>query len=119
MELQQKINDAQQLLKDDITALEKVMIDLKTLNKAASDLKRSLEGSQNVKSLVGAASRVKLMKDDYAVLCSTVLARNDPGIFIVNKQLQYHPATPEFLFNSAETKLFVDHLCKVSGRFDF
>jgi hypothetical protein len=37
---------------------------------------------------------------------------------VVNKELQYHPAVPEFIHNAAETKQFIDSLGLVSLRQD-
>ena len=53
------------------------------------------------------------------MLCNSLLAKNDPGVFIVNKELQYHPAVPEFIHNAAEAKQFIDTLGIINVRVDF
>lgn len=86
---------------------------------AASELKEAMQTTENTRGIVGAIKRIKLVKDDFSHLCNTVLAQNDPGAFIVNKQLQYHPAVPEFIYNSAEARLFIDKLGMINLRVDF
>lgn len=69
--------------------------------------------------VINATRKIKLIKDDYTHICNTMLAQHDPGMFVVNKQLQYHPAVPEFIHNAAETKLFIDSLGTINQRVDF
>lgn len=106
-------------LKEDIATLQSIVLELRTLKDGATLLKSSLEQAQNARVVIGATKRVKLIKDDFTHLCNTLLSQNDPGVFVVNKQLQFHPAVPEFIHNAAETKIFIDCLGSINQRVDF
>jgi len=106
-------------LKEDIAALQNVVQELRTLRDGATQLKKAIETCDNNKVVIGATKRIKLIKDDFTHICNTLLSQNDPGVFVVNKQLQYHPAVPEFIHNAAETKVFIDSLGNINQRVDF
>jgi hypothetical protein len=64
-----------------------VLLELKTLQGAAIELKQVIEFNENTRSIVGTAKRIKLVKDDFEHLTSSLLVQNDPAVFIVNKEL--------------------------------
>ena len=41
------------------------------------------------------------------------------GSFVVKKELAKHPAVPEFNYNAAECRLFIDELGSINTQTDF
>lgn len=115
-ELHAKIREAQLSLREDILALKNVLLELKTLQGAANELKQVIEFNENTRSVVGTAKRIKLVKDDFEHLCSSLLVQNDPAVFIVNKELQSSLMIPEFVSNAPEARHLIDSLGAINFR---
>jgi hypothetical protein len=73
------------------------------LHDAAGNLDKAFVKNDECRGVVGSANRVKAIRERFSFLKDEVLSTHELGSFVVRKEMQAHPAVPEFMYNSAES----------------
>jgi hypothetical protein len=85
-----------------------------------SDLKKNFDDeTDNVCGIVGSSVNVGQMNKQFKQYQEDVLSGFEMGSFVVKKELSLHPAVPEFNYNAAECRQFIDELGSVNNPHDF
>ena len=87
------------------------MEDLIKFKATGSELKMNFDDeSENVCGIVGSSPHVQSLQKAFKTYASDVLSGHEMASFVVKKELSLHPAVPEFNYNAAECRQFIDEL---------
>ena len=118
--LHKKIQEAQQSLKDDIDKVSKLLEQLVKIKMTGTELKQTFDDeTENLAGIVGTVESVNGINKVFKTYQEDVLSQNELTSFVVKKELSLHPAVPEFNYNAAECRLFIDELGSVNQASDF
>lgn len=71
----------------------------------SGDLKKAFDDeTDNVCGIVGSSPNVGEMNKQFKQYQEDVLSGHEMGSFVVKKELELHPAVPEFNYNAAECR---------------
>ena len=118
--LHAKIREAQQSLKEDVHTVTKIMDELIRIKATGSELKRSFDDeTDNCAGIVGSVQSVNQLHKVFQQYSEDVLSCHELESFVVKKELSQHPAVPEFNYNAAECRLFIEELGAINQPHDF
>jgi hypothetical protein len=75
--------------------------------------------TDNTNGICGSAPNVNELGKAFSQYKEEVLSGHEMASFVVKKELSMHPAVPEFQFNAAECRVFMDELGSVNKCADF
>jgi hypothetical protein len=78
---------------------------------SGGELRKNMDAEKdNVSAIVGSSSHVSRLHKAFKEFHLSTLSSHEPGAFVIKNELASHPAVPEFQYNAAECRQFVDEL---------
>lgn len=75
------------------------------------ELRKNMENEKdNVAAIVGASAHVSKLHQTFKNYHVNTLSSHEPGSFVIKNEMANHPAVPEFQYNAAECRQFIDDL---------
>lgn len=91
--------------------VQELMEEMIKMKSIGQELKANFDGdADNVNGICGSAPNVNSLSKAFQQFKEDVLSGHEMGSFVVKKELALHPAVPEFNYNAAECRLFIDEL---------
>lgn len=87
---------------------------------SGGELRKNMEQEKdNVAAIVGSSAHVSRLHKAFKDYHLNTLSSHEPGSFVVKNEMANHPAVPEFIYNAAECRQFIDELGQIHQAANF